>query len=126
MHTRQVNINPLHAEVNPICHLLALLGAHHISHVSSVRVKYVTMKKNKVRAVEEIYAAPTGATKLTPTAAMEVLLNLTPLDLLIMAEARMAFYRLHIPKQPADSKPEAGLLSIWKSVGDPILDVRSD
>jgi hypothetical protein len=25
--------------VNPICHLLALLGAHHILHVSRVRVK---------------------------------------------------------------------------------------
>ena len=31
-----------------------------------------------------------GAMKSTPTAATEVLLNLTPLDLLIMAEARMA------------------------------------
>jgi hypothetical protein len=42
--------------------------------------------------------AITGAMKSTPTAAMEVLLNLTPLDLLIMAEARMALYRLHILK----------------------------
>jgi len=25
--------------VNPICHLLALLGAHHILHISRVRVK---------------------------------------------------------------------------------------
>jgi hypothetical protein len=32
----------------------------------------------------------TGATNSTPTAAMEVFLNLTPLDLLILAEARMA------------------------------------
>jgi len=32
-------INPLNAELNPICHLLALLGAHHILHVSRVRVK---------------------------------------------------------------------------------------
>ena len=31
-------INPLNAELNPICHLLALLGAHHILHVSRVRV----------------------------------------------------------------------------------------
>jgi hypothetical protein len=23
-------LNPLNAELNPICHLLALLGAHHI------------------------------------------------------------------------------------------------
>jgi hypothetical protein len=33
------NFNPLNAELNPICHLLALLGAHHIVHVSEVRVK---------------------------------------------------------------------------------------
>jgi len=31
--------NPLNAELNPICHLLALLRAHHISHVSWLRVK---------------------------------------------------------------------------------------
>jgi hypothetical protein len=31
--------NPLKAELNPICHLLALLGAHHILHVSRIRVK---------------------------------------------------------------------------------------
>jgi hypothetical protein len=34
-----LNINPLNAELNPICHLLALLGAHHIFHVSGLRVK---------------------------------------------------------------------------------------
>ena len=32
-------LNPLNAKLNPICHLLALLGAHHILHVSRVRVK---------------------------------------------------------------------------------------
>jgi hypothetical protein len=31
--------NPLNAKLNPICHLLALLGAHHILHISEVRVK---------------------------------------------------------------------------------------
>jgi hypothetical protein len=31
-------LNPLNAKLNPICHLLALLGAHHILHVSSIRV----------------------------------------------------------------------------------------
>jgi hypothetical protein len=34
-------VNPLNAEVNPICHLLALLGSHLIFHVSRIRVKYV-------------------------------------------------------------------------------------
>jgi hypothetical protein len=33
------DINPLNAELNLICHLLALLGAHHILHVSGIRVK---------------------------------------------------------------------------------------
>jgi len=33
------SLNPLNAELNPICHLLALLGAHHILHVSRMRVK---------------------------------------------------------------------------------------
>jgi hypothetical protein len=32
-------LNPLNAKLNPICHLLALLGAHHILHVSRVKVK---------------------------------------------------------------------------------------
>ena len=30
---------PLNKELNPICHLLALLEAHHILHVSRIRVK---------------------------------------------------------------------------------------
>jgi len=30
--------NPLNVELNPLCHLLALLGAHHILHVSRIRV----------------------------------------------------------------------------------------
>jgi len=31
--------NPLNVELNPICHLLALLEAYHILHISWVRVK---------------------------------------------------------------------------------------
>jgi hypothetical protein len=30
---------PLNAWLNPICHLLALLGAHPVLHVSRIRVK---------------------------------------------------------------------------------------
>jgi hypothetical protein len=33
------SFNPSNAELNPICHLLALLGAHHIFHVGGLRVK---------------------------------------------------------------------------------------
>jgi hypothetical protein len=32
-------VNLLNAELNPICHLLPLLGAHHILHISRIRVK---------------------------------------------------------------------------------------
>ena len=42
----QTDFNPLNAELNPICHLLALLGAHPILHVSRIRVKELN---NKVR-----------------------------------------------------------------------------
>jgi len=35
---KRSTLNPLNAELNPICHLLALLGAHHILHVSRIRV----------------------------------------------------------------------------------------
>jgi hypothetical protein len=64
--------------------------------------------------------------KSTPIAAMEVLLHLTPLDLFIMATARMALYRLHVLKQPTVPKTVSGLLTIWKNVGDYLLDLRSD
>jgi DNA-binding HxlR family transcriptional regulator len=35
-------INPLKEKLNPFCHLLALLGAEHILHVSRVRVKLLS------------------------------------------------------------------------------------
>jgi hypothetical protein len=37
--SREGNISPLNAKLNPIFHLLALLGAHHNLHVSKIRVK---------------------------------------------------------------------------------------
>ena len=37
-------INPLNAELNIICYLLALLGAHHFLHVSRIRVKSLTLR----------------------------------------------------------------------------------
>ena len=43
-------INPLNAELNPICHLLALLGAHHILHVSRIRVNPLNNKLNSLNA----------------------------------------------------------------------------
>jgi len=37
-------INPSKPELNPICYLLALLGAHHFLHVSRIRVKLLTLR----------------------------------------------------------------------------------
>ena len=38
-------INPLNAELNPICYLLPLLGAHHFLHVSRIWVKSLTLRQ---------------------------------------------------------------------------------
>jgi len=38
----------LNAELNPICHLLALLEAHHILHVSRIRVNLTTASGDKL------------------------------------------------------------------------------
>ena len=38
-------INPLKTELNPICYLLALLGAHHFLHISRIRVKILTFRR---------------------------------------------------------------------------------
>ena len=40
--------NPLKAELNPIRHLLSLVGARHIVHVSRIRVN-----------IQQLYALPT-------------------------------------------------------------------
>ena len=45
-------VNPLNAQLNHICHLLALLGAHHILHVSRIR------DKDKLSC--KIYTCPTS------------------------------------------------------------------
>jgi hypothetical protein len=40
-------INPLNTELNPICYLLALLGAHHFLHVSRIRVNVDTKRHTR-------------------------------------------------------------------------------
>ena len=53
--------NPLNAELNPICYLLALL-AHHFLHVSRIRVKSLTLRRAaRGRSPAEILGSnPTG------------------------------------------------------------------
>jgi len=46
--------NPLNAELNPICCLLALLGAHHFLHISRIRVKSLALRL----LMSYIYGAP--------------------------------------------------------------------
>ena len=48
------SVNPLNAELNPICYLLALLGAHHFLHVSRIRDKLLTFRL----LMSYIYGAP--------------------------------------------------------------------
>jgi hypothetical protein len=48
-HKWEDNINPLNAELNLICHLLALLGAHPILYVSRIRVKMDLQKFGRDR-----------------------------------------------------------------------------
>ena len=46
--------NPLNPELNPICYLLALLGAHNFLHVSRIRVELLTLR----RLMSYKYGAP--------------------------------------------------------------------
>ena len=50
----QTMFNPLKPELNPICYLLALLGAHHFLYVSRIRVKLLTFRL----LMSYIYGAP--------------------------------------------------------------------
>ena len=47
-------VNPLNSELNPICYLLALLGAHHFPYVRRIRVKLLTFRL----LMSYIYGAP--------------------------------------------------------------------
>jgi len=47
-------INPLNPELNPICCLLALLGANHFLHVSRIKVKSLILRL----LMSYIYGAP--------------------------------------------------------------------
>jgi len=46
-----VNINPLIAELNPICHLLALFGAHHILHVSRINCSSLLISEDYMSVI---------------------------------------------------------------------------
>ena len=41
-----MKMDPLNVELNPICNVVALLGARHIFHISGLRVKDIINEKN--------------------------------------------------------------------------------
>ena len=45
---RSLGVKGLNAELNPICHLQTLLGAHHILHVSGIRGKWKVVSSLKM------------------------------------------------------------------------------
>jgi hypothetical protein len=62
MLVRRYRINPLNAELIPICYFLVLLGAHHILHISRIKVnvakflvkKQVTLYNNSHYVVRKM------------------------------------------------------------------------
>lgn len=66
----------------------------------------------------------TGAMRTTPTAAMEMLLDLTPLHILIMGEARLALYRLQLSS--VNIKVDTPHTRLLTDIGGPLLLMRSD
>ena len=52
---KYLKFNLLNAELNPICYLLALLGAHHFLHASRIRVKSLTLRLLKSYIYIHIY-----------------------------------------------------------------------
>jgi hypothetical protein len=84
--------------VHWLCTRVIRLSVFHAALVWWPKVKQKSTKIQLGKIQRRGYLAITGAMKSTPTAAMEVLLNQTPLNPLIMAETRMAIYRLKIFK----------------------------
>ena len=56
-HTLTSNLfNPFNTELNPICHLLALLGTHYILHVSRIRVKTILILSSQLRIILQAFS----------------------------------------------------------------------
>jgi len=65
--TYRPNINPLNAKLYPICHLLALLGALHIFHVSGLRVKVSSGPRSPTETLAA-WRTSTAETSMLPVA----------------------------------------------------------
>jgi hypothetical protein len=58
------NINPLNTQLNPTCHLLALLRAHLILHVSRIRVKACTAPPCDYKCINCVNYKHNGSAKV--------------------------------------------------------------
>ena len=74
---RHDTVNPLNTELNPICHLLALLGAHHIFHVSGLKVN-IRFSQFCDRAYKQSSALCNITRIITVTINRFLLLDITP------------------------------------------------
>ena len=52
--TRQIPLNPLNAELIPICHLLVLLGVYPFLHISRIRVFLARTVPNLAKVISFI------------------------------------------------------------------------
>ena len=58
-------LNPLNPKLNPICCRLALLGANHFLHVSRIKVKSLTLRLLKAKAIPlQAWTGPEGSRRL--------------------------------------------------------------
>ena len=60
------SLNPLNTKLNPICHLLALLEAHHILHVSRMRVNNYELIGDFAQSEPYTYFAAQSVRPWTP------------------------------------------------------------
>jgi len=60
-------INPLNEKLNPICHVLALLGAHFILHISKIRVNHTCIAQCSMSQIIHISKKKCSIFTATPT-----------------------------------------------------------
>ena len=53
------HINPLNVELNPICHLLTLLGAHHILHIRRIKVNVMLVLQSCADCLQDMSGSST-------------------------------------------------------------------
>ena len=53
------HINPLNVELNPICHLLTLLGAYHILHIRRIKVNVMLVLQSCTDCLQDMSGSST-------------------------------------------------------------------